>query len=139
MKRYILMFEYDSKKFMDVNKVIVFKRNLEKIEEKGNYVNMVFYGDASNEEFATFMSYFNNLVEEKICHLSISFKTKELVIENGINNKSIKLSAKNAKEIKNKKFDNVINEYYGKDEENIEIKILPTKDWESIILDLIGE
>lgn len=137
MKRYILMFEYDSKKFMDVNKVIVFKRNLEKIEEKGNYVNMVFYGDASNEEFATFMSYFNNLVEEKICHLSISFKTKELVIENGINNKSIKLSAKNAKEIKNKKFDNVINEYYGKDEENIEIKILPTKDWESIILDLV--
>lgn len=139
MKRYILMFEYDSKKFMDVNKVIVFKRNLEKIEEKGNYLNIVFYGEASNEEFATFMSYFNNLVEEKICHLSISFKTKELVIENGINNKSIKLSAKNAKEIKNKKFDNVINEYYGKDEENIEIKILPTKDWESIILDLIGE
>ena len=139
MKRYILMFEYDSKKFMDVNKVIVFKRNLEKIEEKGNYLNIVFYGEASNEEFATFMSYFNNLVEEKICHLSISFKTKELVIENGINNKSIKLSAKNAKEIKNKKFDNVINEYYGKDEENIEIKILPTKDWESIILDLVGE
>ena len=139
MKRYILMFEYDSKKFMDVNKVIVFKRNLEKIEEKGNYLNIVFYGEASNEEFATFMSYFNNLVEEKICHLSISFKTKELVIENGINNKSIKLSAKNAKEIKNKRFDNVINEYYGKDEENIEIKILPTKDWESIILDLIGE
>ena len=137
MKRYILMFEYDSKKFMDVNKVIVFKRNLEKIEEKGNYLNIVFYGEASNEEFATFMSYFNNLVEEKICHLSISFKTKELVIENGINNKSIKLSAKNAKEIKNKKFDNVINEYYGKDEENIEIKILPTKDWESIILDLV--
>ncbi len=139
MKRYILMFEYDSKKFMDVNKVIVFKRNLEKIEEKGNYVNMVFYGDATNEEFATFMSYFNSLVGEKICHLSISLKTKELVIENGINNKSIKLSAKNAKEIRNKRFDNVINEYYGKDGENIEIKILPTKDWESIILDLIGE
>ena len=139
MKRYILMFEYDSKKFMDVNKVIVFKRNLEKIEEKGNYLNIVFYGEASNEEFATFMSYFNNLVEEKICHLSISFKTKELVIENGINNKSIKLSAKNAKEIRNKRFDNVINEYYGKDGENIEIKILPAKDWESIILDLIGE
>ena len=139
MKRYILMFEYDSKKFMDVNKVIVFKRNLEKIEEKGNYLNIVFYGEASNEEFATFMSYFNNLVEEKICHLSISFKTKELVIENGINNKSIKLSAKNAREIRNKRFDNVINEYYGKEGENIEIKILPAKDWESIILDLIGE
>ena len=138
MRRYVLMFEYDSKKFMDVNKIIVFKRNLEKIEEKGNCISMVIYGDASNEEFATFMSYFNSLVGKKICDLSISFRTKELVIENGINNKSIKLSAKNAKEIKNKNFDNVINEYYS-DDSNTEIKVLPTKDWESLILDLIGE
>lgn len=70
--------------------------------------------------------------------MSISFKTKEIVIENGINNKSIKLSARNSREIKNKRFDNVINEYYSSDDE-IEIKVLPTKDWESIILDLIGE
>ncbi len=138
MKRYVLMFEYDSKKFMDINKIILFKKNLEKIEEKGNYINVVFYGDASNEEFATFMSYFNNLIQKNVCNLSISFRTKELVIENGINNKSIKLSAKNSKEIKSKKFDNIINEYYGNDEET-EIKVLPTKDWESIILDLIGE
>lgn len=138
MKRYVLMFEYDSKKFMDINKIIIFKRNLEKVEEKGNCVNMVFYGDASNEELATFMSYFNNLVQSNICNMSISFRTKELVIENGINNKSIKLSAQNAKEIKNKKFENVINEYYCNNEE-MEIKVLPTKDWESIILDLIGE
>ena len=138
MKRYLLMFEYDSKKFMDVNKIIVFKRNLEKIEKKGNSISMVFYGDVSNEEFATFMSYFNSLVGKKICDLSISFRTKELVIENGINNKSIKLSAKNAKEIKDKKFDNIINEYYSEGS-NMEIKILPTKDWESLILDLIGE
>ena len=44
---------------------------------------------------------------------------------------------KNAKEIKNKRFDSIINEYYT--EEKKEIKVLPTKDWESIILDLIGE
>lgn len=138
MKRYVLMFEYDSKKFMDINKIILFKKNLEKIEEKENCINMVFYGDASNEEFATFMSYFNSLIQKDICNLSISFRTKELIIENGINNKSIKLSAKNAKEIKNKKFDNVISEYYCDDKET-EIKVLPTKDWESIILDLIGE
>ena len=84
------------------------------------------------------MSYFNSLIQKDICNLSISFRTKELIIENGINNKSIKLSAKNAKEIKNKKFDNVINEYYY-DDKKTEIKVLPTKDWESIILDLIGE
>lgn len=138
MKKYILMFEYDSKKFMDIDKIIVFKKNLEKIRENGSTINMVFYGDASNEELATFMSYFNSLIQEKLCDLSISFKTKEIILENGINNKSIKLSSQNAKEIKNKKFDNIINEYYSHDEP-IEIKVLPTKDWESIILDLIGE
>lgn len=138
MKRYVLMFEYDSKKFMDINKIILFKKNLNKIEEKENCINMVFYGEASNEEFATFMSYFNSLIQKNICNLSISFRTKELIIENGINNKSIKLSAKNAKEVKSKEFDNIINEYYYDDKE-IEIKVLPTKDWESIILDLIGE
>jgi len=138
MKRYILMFEYDSKKFMDINKIIVFKKNLEKIEKDGRCVNMVFYGDASNEEFATFMSYFNSLMQKDICNLSISFRTKELITERGINNKAIKLSAKNAKEIKNKKFDNIINDYYCNDDDK-EIKVLPTKDWETTILDLIGE
>ena len=136
MKKYILIFEYDSKKFMDIDKIITFKKNLDRVEEKNNSINIVFYGDASNEELATFMSYFNNLVQRNICNLSISFKTKELVIEKGINNKSIKLSAQNAKEIKFKKFDNIINEYY---QEELEIKVLPTKNWESIILDLIGE
>jgi len=138
MKRYILMFEYDSKKFMDINKIIEFKKNLERIEEKGNILTLVFYGEVSNEELATFMSYYNNLIQKDICNISISFKTKELVIENGINNKSIKISSQNAKEIKLKKFDNLINEYYS-NEENLEIKVLPTKNWESIILDLIGE
>lgn len=138
MKKYVLMFEYESKRFMDVNKIILFKRNLDRVEGKGKSISLVFYGDASNEELATFMSYFNSLVQKDVCKLSISFKTKELVIEKGINNKSIKLSAKNAKEIKDKNFDNIIKEYYC-DDENVEIKVLPTKDWESIILDLIGE
>lgn len=137
MKKYVLIFEYDSKKFMDINKIIIFKRNVAEIEKKGNYINMVFYGEATNEELSTFMSYFNNLVQRDICNIAISFKTKELIVEKGINNKSIKLSAQNAKEIKNKKFENIINEYY--QEENNEIRILPTKNWESIVLDLIGE
>lgn len=138
MRRYILMFEYDSKKFMDVDKIIEFKKNLKLIEEKDKSINIVFYGEASNEELATFMGYFNKLASKKICDMAISFKTKEIVIENGINNKSVKLSTKNAKEIKSKKFDNIIKEYYS-EIEDLEIKILPTKDWESIILDLIGE
>ena len=136
MKDYLLIFEYDSTKFMDINKIIKFRENLEKIEKHGYNISIAFYGDASNEELATFMSYFNSLVQKNICNLAISFKTKELILENGINNKSIKLSAKNAKEIKNKRFDNIINEYYTEEKE---IKVLPTKDWESIILDLIGE
>lgn len=140
MKRYVLMFEYDSKKFMDVEKIIIFNENLKKIEERENKISMFFYGDTSSEELATFMSYFNNLVQKEVCNLSISLKTKEVIFEKGINNKSIKLSAQNAKEIKNKKFDNIINEYYcNNNEEKVEIKLLPTKNWESIILDLIGE
>lgn len=138
MRKYVLMFEYDSKKFMDINKIIIFKSNLKKIKEEGKTINMAFYGDASNEEFATFMSYFNSLAEENICNLSISLRTKEIVFENGVNNKSIKLSNKNAKEIKDKKFDNIIDEYYS-NEEDVDIRILPTKDWENLVLDLIGE
>ena len=136
MKKICLIFEYDSKKFMDLEKIITFKKNLNKIKAENYEINMVFYGDVSNEELATFMSYFNSLAQEKICDISISFKTREMVIENGINNKSIKLSAQNAKEIKDKHFDNIIKEYYNED---VEIKILPTKNWETLILDIIGE
>ena len=138
MKDYLLIFEYDSTKFMDINKIIKFRENLEKIEKHGYNISIVFYGDASNEELATFMSYFNNLLQKDICKISISLKTRELIAENGINNKSIKLSVQNSKEIKNKKFENIIKEYY-KTNEKLQIKVLPTKNWESIILDFIGE
>ena len=137
MNKYILMFEYNSKEFMNINKIITFKQNLEKVEKKNNEINMIFYGDAPNEEFATFMSYFNNLLQKEICKVSISIKRNEFVLENGINNKSIKLSAKNAKEIKNKQFDNALKDFYKNQE--IIIKVFPTKNWESLILDLIGE
>lgn len=135
MRKCVLVYEYNNKKFMNLDKIIQFKENLKLIKDNGKNVTLVFYGDVSNEELATFMGYFNSLVQEKVCNIAISFKSKEIVIENGINNKSIKLSAKNAKEIKDKKFDNVIKSYYSDD---VEIKILPTKDWENIVLDLIG-
>ena len=80
MKKYCLVFEYDSKKFMDVNKIIEFKKNLEKVEQAGNEIKLVFYGNGSNEEFATFMGYFNRLAQSKVCDFSISFTTKDLVI-----------------------------------------------------------
>ncbi len=137
MRKYILIFEYDAKKFMDIEKIIVFSKNLEKLEEKEISIDIVFFGNTSNEEISTFMSYFNSLLKKKVCNFSISLKTKEIIIEKGINNKSIKLSSQNAKEVKDKNFDNIIKEYYQK--EDISIKLLPTKDWESIVLDLIGE
>lgn len=135
MKNYVLVFEYNSKKFMDIDKIIVFKKNLKTLQQDNKNVKLVFFGDGSNEDLAVFMSYFNSLVGEKLCNFSISSRTKEIVVESGINNKSIKLSTKNAREIKNKNFDNIVQEYYS-DIENIEIKLLPTKDWESTILDL---
>ena len=137
MRKYILIFEYDAKKFMDIEKIIVFSKNLEKLDEKEISIDIVFFGNTSNEEISTFMSYFNSLLKKKVCNFSISLKTKEIIIEKGINNKSIKLSSQNAKEVKDKNFDNIIKEYYQK--EDISIKLLPTKDWESIVLDLIGE
>lgn len=135
MKNYVLVFEYNSKKFMDIDKIIVFKKNLKTLQQDNKNVKLVFFGDGSNEDLAVFMSYFNSLVGEKLCNFSISSRAKEIVVESGINNKSIKLSTKNAREIKNKNFDNIVQEYYS-DIENIEIKLLPTKDWESTILDL---
>jgi len=134
MKEYFLVFEYNSKKFMDINKIITFKKNLEKIK-KEKKIKFVFCGNATNEELASFMSYFNRLVGEQICDVAISFKTKELISETGINNKQIKLSARKAKEITSKKLANIISEYYLESNEET-IKVMPTVMWEEIILDI---
>lgn len=134
---YVLVFEYSSKNFMNIEKIIEFKKNYKKLINENKRLKMMFYGDASNEELAVFMSYFNNLIGERVCDFSISFKTKEIIFEKGINNKSVKLSSKNTKEIKNKNFSNIIEENYKEIElYSNSIKILPTKSWESIILDL---
>jgi len=135
MKTYVIVFEYDSKKFLDVNKIIEFKKNLGVLKEDNKEVKLVFYGDASNEDIVTFMGYFNKLVGEKLCDISISFRNKCIIIESGVNNKSIKLSAKNAREIKNKNFNNLLAEYYP-DILDMEVRLLPIKGWETLILDL---
>ena len=136
MSKVCLVFNYDSKEFMNINKILILKNNYKRILEKGIELKFFFYGDASREELATFMGYFNKLSQINICDISVSYRTKELIFENGINNKSIKLTAKNAKEISNKEFTNIIKEYYGDD---IEIRLMPTKGWENTILDVIGE
>ena len=136
MSKVCLVFNYDSKEFMNINKILIFKNNYKRILEKGIELKFFFYGDASREEIATFMGYFNKLAQIKICDISVSYRTKELIFENGINNKSIKLTAKNAKEVSNNEFTNIIKEYYGDD---IEIRLMPTKGWENTILDVIGE
>ena len=136
MSKVCLVFNYDSKEFMNINKILILKNNYKRILEKGIELKFFFYGDASREELATFMGYFNKLSQINIWDISVSYRTKELIFENGINNKSIKLTAKNAKEVSNKEFTNIIKEYYGDD---IEIRLMPTKGWENTILDVIGE
>ena len=136
MKNYCLIYEYDSGLFMNIDKIIYFKKNIEEVEKKGNNLKMLFYGETSNEELSTFMSYFNKLVGKKICDISISFETKELIEETGVNNKRIELSALNSLDVTSRQFGEIIQDYYG---QNIEIKALHPEDWESNILSLIGE
>lgn len=136
MKYYCLIYQYDNKKFMNVDKLIEFKQNLEILEKSNIIVKLMFFGETSNEELASFMGYFNRLVCRKVCNISISLKTKELVEENGINNKIIENSALESINIKNEQVMNIIKNYYNKD---IEIKALSSENWENNILDLIGE
>ena len=53
MRNYILMFEYNLKMFMNVNKIIEFQKNLNLLKKNKKDVKIVFYGEASNEDFAT--------------------------------------------------------------------------------------
>ena len=85
MSKVCLVFNYDSKEFMNINKILIFKNNYKRILEKGIELKFFFYGDASREEIATFMGYFNKLAQIKICDISVSYRTKELIFENGIN------------------------------------------------------
>ena len=150
MNKYIIVLEYQIEEFMNIDKIITFNENLKKIKEKGNSVGLVLYGAFSNEELAICMSYLNKLLQEEICEMAISTKTKEicyvkennLFFEGGNNHKTVKISSKNLKEIKNKNFDNIdfdkiIQQHYKN--ERIIIKYWTIKNWESNILELIGE
>ena len=61
MSKVCLVFNYDSKEFMNINKILILKNNYKRILEKGIELKFFFYGDASREELATFMGYFNKL------------------------------------------------------------------------------
>ena len=150
MSKYVIVLEYQIEEFMNIEKLETFNQNLKKIEEKGDFVNLVLYGDFSKEELAICMSYLNKLLQEEVCEMAISTKTKEicyvkekdLFFEGGNNHKTVKISNKNMKEIKNKNFDNIdfdsiIREHYN--DEEIIIKYWTIKNWESNILELIEE
>ena len=150
MSKYIIILEYRIEEFMDINKILKFNENLKKIKEKGNIVNLVLYGKYSKEELAICMSYLNKLLQEEICEIAISTKTREvcsvkeknIYFEGGNNHKSVKISNKNLKEIENKKSDNIDFDYIVKEhynDEKIIIKYWPTKEWENTILEIIGE
>ena len=143
MNKYVIVMEYDSTELMDIKKIDIFYKNLKTVESKGNKINLVLYGKILNEELAVCMSYLNKLMQNMLCEIAISTKTKEIIIiknkndiyEGGANHQSVKLSDKNIKELKNKNFEIVLKKYY----KDAEIKCWPTKNWESTILEIIGE
>lgn len=143
MNKYIIIMEYQSKVFMDLNGILTFKYNLEKIKNSGISVNLVFYGNYSNEELSVFMSYLNRLLQDDICEIAISTKTKNICyikkdgqfLEGGANFEFEKISEKNIKDLKNNKFDNIIKKYYSPNQ--IKIKYWSTTNWENTILELI--
>lgn len=150
MNKYIIVLEYQADEFMNIDKIITFNNNYKKIKENGKLINFVLYGEFSKEELAICMSYLNKLVQDDICEMAISTKTKEicyvkennLLFEGGNNHTTVKISNKNLKEIKNKNyndisFDSIIKNHYKKEE--IIIKYWTTKNWESNILELIEE
>ena len=135
MKEYCLLIKYNCKEFMNVKKLIEFKYNIEELERNNIKIKLLFYGEASEEELATFMSYFNKLVGKKICDISISLTTKELIEEKGLNNRRVKISAQKAIDIRNEHVQNIIKDYY---KQNVIIKTFSTDSWERNILYLIG-
>ena len=143
MKKYVIVLEYDIKEMMDLRKIEIFLRNLKKVEEKGNKVNFVIYGKNSIEELAVCMTYLNKLLQNNLCEVAISTKTKEfvlvikdnIVLEGGANHQSKKLSEKNIKDLKSKNFKSILKEKY----KDAEIKMWPTRNWENTILELIEE
>ena len=53
MRNYILMFEYNLKMFMNVNKIIEFQKNLNLLKKNKKDFKIFFYVEASYEYFST--------------------------------------------------------------------------------------
>ena len=66
MIKYIIVVEYQVDEFMNIDKIMTFKQNLEKVKDKGKTVKLLLYGDHSDEELAICMSYLNKLLQEEI-------------------------------------------------------------------------
>lgn len=145
MNQYVIVLEYQSKEFMNLTKIMTFCQNLKKIKDKDISVNLVLYGNNSNEELSVCMSYFNRLVKEPVCDFAISIKTKNIIyikeneefFEGGANHKTEKISDKYVKDIKNTNFDSIIMNFYNIKKQKI--KYWAVKNWESTILDLVEE
>lgn len=131
-RKIVIIMEYSISQIMDIYKLKIFKANLEKFKKSGNDLKIVFYGDYTDEELAVNMAYFNRLVNSKICDYAISFKTKEIIIEAGINNRSI---AKEKVEVTEKNIKEQVSKLYK--DKDIEIMVKSNKHWEDVLLDLI--
>ena len=135
MRNLLLLYKFSPKEFLNINKIIEFSKNLSKLPKETN-IKMCFYGNNSVENFSTFMSFFNLLVNKKVCDLSYSINNSCLVIENGVNNKSLKKSISNAKKTTVKEIFKTIASYY-QDYGNLEIITMPNKDWATTILNFL--
>jgi hypothetical protein len=123
-----IIMEYSNCKIMDIYKLMKFKTNLEKFKQTGKNLKMVFYGDYTDEELAVYMAYFNNLVNAKLCDFAISFKSKEMIIETGINNRAL---AKEKVEVTENNINDLVKNYY-KDVDDLEIRVMSNDDWENL-------
>ena len=94
MKNIVLIYRYSCKEFMNLQKIIEFEKNLKSLQDNGKDIKIVFYGDTSSEELSVFISYFNLLLKRKVCDIAFNISTGEIIIGDGVNNKSIKKSVR---------------------------------------------
>lgn len=134
MTNIVLIYKYSCKEFMNLQKIIEFEKNLESLQKKDKQIKTVFFGDTSSEELSVFMSYFNLLLKRKLCDIAFNISTNEMIIGDGINNKSIKKSVRTSKKINNNIL-NIIKDYYNPTPIDKIIE-MPTKNWENTILDV---
>lgn len=136
MKNIVLVYKFSPREFMDIEKIIEFKTNLELVE-KTKKIKMCFYGTGTAEDMSSFMSFFNLLTNRTICDMSFSLSNNLMVFEKGVNNKAIKNSARSTVRVSEQEMTKLIQKIYLSILEDPEIVYMPVKNWQTTILDFV--